>query len=745
MLPLPDLSLISGFIRRLYTAVLAMHSMGDRTAFPGPKPVVVLGKLLVRLRRSWDLLGVAFLMLASIPAVLVLPKTLVLVAHPGFMDDDWHLDAGFKASRGIWIGRDVAFTHGPLFQWISSLPARLVGVSTGTLYATWNTVPVWCTILFVYLTLVLVIPDQPPWVRFFLLSLVCVFWSPSLRISCATLIFVVFLRAFYAARNLRTKVYLAGLLVGSLCAGAFIVSPDTGTFAVAAVLAAAIGIAFEFRSDLRALRGLALLLLSAGMSWLAAALAINTVLDKPFDFRFWKDSLAIISTYRWATPYPMSEAGTMRLAATLLCGAGSFGIAAFRRLRRRPGITDRAGFLLGGALFCLLLMQSALVRSDEHHVGPALLPTVLFSGAILFSFDSKRLTGIVTVVALGCSVMFGQMPVRAPAITNPEHVVLTPANIRELVSQLRRPLRRCPAGFAEFDRACFPEGFARLLQASATFLEEHSGPQDSIAIFPYQTRYGLAARRNVAGGLMQAYTATGPTLAEMEIRGLEQAPTVAGLYFPDADFNRLSPSEVGTWRDSDLSVAVDGVSNFTRAPEVWFWMQHRYRAERQIGMGIVALQQDDSRRQRIVTQAQSLALPAQSYPVDDRRVTLNLGDVVWPRDADFIRLRLTVRYPFWWKLRKPERLQLEILRADGSTELQWFVLAPNVSSEVWFYPWSPVGLEYYFDADPARWHVGRGSPITSLKLLISPLDWVSQQPDSVAVEAADAISLQMAP
>ena len=48
--------------------------------------------------------------------------------------------------------------------------------------------------------------------------------------------------------------------------------------------------------------------------------------------------------------------------------------------------------------------------------------------------------------------------------------------------------------------------------------------------------------------------------------------------------------------------------------------------------------------------------------------------------ADFLRLRLTVRYGFWWKLRKPERMQLEITRADGSSELRWFVAQPNVSN-----------------------------------------------------------------
>ena len=698
-----------------------------------------------RLRRNWDVFGVVLLVLACIPAAGVLPKSLVLVVHPGWMDDDWHLDAAFKASQHVWIGRDVAFTHGPLFQWLSSLPARSMGVSTGAVYATWNTLPMWCTILFVYLTLRLLIPEQPPWKRFLLLLLLCIFWSPSFRTSCATLIFAASQRAFYAIANLQAKAYGAGILMGALSAIAFLLAPDTGAFAIAAVLAAAIGIAVEFRSDLRVLRGVVFAVLSAGLSWLAIALAINAAVAKPLDFRFWKDSLAIISTYRWATPYPMSNAGTIRLLGGLLGGALIFAIGALNRPRSRAAVTSRTGFLVGGGLFCLLLMQSALVRSDEHHVGPALLPAVLFSGVILLSFDSKRASIAGAVLALGCSVLLGKMEGETPAIMNIEEVAFAPAVTRQLVSQLRRPLVACPAGFAEFDRACFQEDFARTLQAGAAFLEGNSSSQDSIAIFPYQTRYGLAARRNVAGGLMQAYTASGVTLSQMEIAGLERARPAAGLYFPDADFNRLTAAQASRWRDSDLSVAIDGVSNFTRAPDVWFWMQRRYRTERQIGMGIVALQRDDSRARRIFMQEQPLGLATKTYPVRERRVTLNLGDVAWAGDADFIRLRLTVHYPFWWKVRKPERMELEILRADGSSELQWFILPPNVSSEIWFYPWSPLGLADYFDADPARWHLGVGPAITSLRLLLAPLDWASQQPDSVSLEAADAVSLQAAP
>ena len=75
-----------------------------------------------------------------------------------------------------------------------------------------------------------------------------------------------------------------------------------------------------------------------------------------------------------------------------------------------------------------------------------------------------------------------------------------------------------------------------------------------------------------------------------------------------------------------------------------------------------------------------------------------------------------MRYGALWKLRKPERMQVEITRADGSQNLQWFVLPPNVSTEVWFYPWSAPDLVHYFDADESHWRPSPRSAITAAAL-----------------------------
>ena len=142
-------------------------------------------------------------------------------------------------------------------------------------------------------------------------------------------------------------------------------------------------------------------------------------------------------------------------------------------------------------------------------------------------------------------------------------------------------------------------------------------------------------------------------------------------------------------------------------------------------------------------QSQPLGLPARSYPISDRVSATDFGVPNWPAGFDFIRLQLTVRYPVWWKLRKPERLQLEITRADGTRDLQWIILQPDTPSEVWFYPWDAPDLASYFNTDESQWRLSSRPAITRLRMVATPLDWVSQQPEAISVQSADAVRISM--
>lgn len=680
------------------------------------------------LRAHWDLLAVLLLWLGSFPTVWLAQRTVTLVPNLGLIDDNWHLDSPFKALRGIWIGRDVAFTHGPVYQWLSSIPARTMRLTFGGLYATWNTIPLWCAVVFVYLAVRLLLPEQAPWKRFVLILLLCSFWEVSLRTSLPVLLFAVFLRGWYAVRGGRLHAAFAGTGGALLCTMAFLVAGDTGIYATAAWLISFAAFVFEARRD-RFSGRLLTALASFAIASALFAIVVNCFMATPLDFKFWRDSLAQISAYRWATPAAMTDKGTAYLAGGLLMGAAVFGARLMTRSRAAAAMTERAAFLAGGFVLGLAEMQSALVRSDIGHVIIGEFAMIFFAGVILFSFRGRLGSPIgVLLAAAGCMLF--------------SHPVFRPSSVIRLYGQLRHPMTECPPGYNEYDRACYVEALTtRMLTTGANFLAQNAAPNDSVFVFPYQTMFGMAARRNVAGGLMQAYTASGPYLSRLEIAGLEGKPIPAAIYLPDDDYSHMSPAETARWSRNYLSVPVDGIPNFTRTPEVWFWLVRHYRAAEELSLGVVGLQRDDSRAARMALQAQPLGLPAQTYQVDDRDSETSIGAPAWPDGFDFIRLRMTVHYGLAWKLRKPERLQLEITRADGSRDVQWFILQPNVSTEVWFYPWRGPELAQYFADQESQWRTAPRPAITNLRILNTPLDWVSLQPQSITIESADAVRL----
>ena len=659
-------------------------------------------------------------MAASLPVTWLSPGSLIILAHPGAFDDHWVFDTPFKTVRGVWFGRDVAFPYGPLFQWIFSAPARAMGLSMAAIYTTYRTPFLWCTFLLGYLTLRLLLPEQPPWKRFLLLLLLCFFWAPwDGRTALDILLFALFLRGWYAVREEALSPLLLGCGAALLCAGAFLYSADTGVYGVATLLVTLVGVAWEGRRRAQPFRSYATTLVAFSALSVVLVFAINAAMAGFLDFRFWRTSLALVTIHRWNEPAAMSSAATVRLLATLLAAALVFAVRHFVSTDRNASVTARTGFLLSAFLFAFAAMQTGMVRSDSQHLVLALYPMMVFLGAVLFSFRSRAVAVLTVLIAICCSVLYGQ-PV----------AIFQPASFRYRLAQMRYPLTACPGGFREFSGVCFPVAFAQMLQSGVSYLQQHSSEQDSVLIFPYQYIFGIASGRNVAGGVLQSFLAAGPYLSQFDIAGYRRAAGPAGLYFPDGE----------------LSMAIDEVPNFTRTPDVWFWINGHYRLEQELSSGVVGLLRDDSRPSRISLQSLPLTVTSESHPIAEPSTAVDLGNPVWPIDgADFLRLRLTVHYGPLWKLRKPERLQLEITHADGSRDLQSFVVDPNVASEVWFYPWNQADLAQYFDADENRWRTGPRPAITHLRLLITPLDWVSVKPDAIVIESAEAVRMSLRP
>jgi len=683
-----------------------------------PRPLAVLS-------RHWDVLAVLLLMLASLPLAWLSPQTLVAIQHPGTFDDHWVLDAVYKVTHGIYFASDVVFLYGPLGHWLMAAPPRLAGLSLGSIYTSYRTIMLWCAIVFTFLAVRVLLPEQPAWKRFVLTLLLCIFWTSwDGRTALGILLFALFLRGWYAAREGRLKPISFACGSAILTTVAFWYSADTGVYALAAWFLALGGVAWEGRRELEKLRLYVAAVATFAVSALVLVFATNILVARALDFHFWRTSLALVSVHRWNEPAAMSQAGAVHLFAPLAIGAALFVLRWLVRADRSV-ITARTGFLLSAFVFAVLSMQSGLVRSDYQHIVAGVYPIAFFSGVILFSFRSRVASAAAAIGAVAVSLLFAQ-PL-------PE---FRPASLRFRLARTIRPITSCADGYREVDHACFPNDFANTLDTTVSFLKQHSGEHDAVLIYPYQYMFAVAARRDVAAGVEQSFLANGAYLSQFDIDAMRRANAPVGLFFRDA-----APRE---YASATLSLPIDDVSNFTRTPAVWFWVFRNYRAEQPLAPGVVGLLRDDSRSARISLQGYPLALPARSYAVEQPNATIDLGAPDWPiGGADFLRLRMKVRYSVLWKLRKPERLQLEITRADGSRSLRSFVIEPNVESEVWFYPWDESDLTRYFDADDSRWRASSRPAITNLRLLLSPLDDFSQKPESVTIEAADAMRVGM--
>ena len=223
--------------------------------------------------------------------------------------------------------------------------------------------------------------------------------------------------------------------------------------------------------------------------------------------------------------------------------------------------------------------------------------------------------------------------------------------------------------------------------ASATY-SSTAAEHDSVVLFPYQYIFGIASGRNVAGGVLQSFLAGGPYLSQFDIAGYQRAAAPAGLYFPGRRSEHCHRRSTQLHAHPGCLVLARSplpIGARTIARDVWF-AQGRLAIRADFAAATAA----DHRGRKAIRSASVARWWTSAIPCGPST------------GADFLRLRLTARYGPLWKLRKPERLQLEITRADGSRDLQSFVVEPNVSSEVWFYPWNQADLAHYFDADERR-------------------------------------------
>src|ERR1035441_7696042 len=201
-----------------------------------------------------------------------------------------------------------------------------MGLSMGTVYATWkDTSLLWFSLVLLYFTLRMLLREQPAWKRFLLLILLPVFWLPwDGRTILNIFLFVLFLKGWYGVREGQFKPVVQGCIAAVLCAAAFLYSADAGIYAIAALLLALAGVAWEGRWAPQAFQRYAVALLVFAALSVALVFAINAAMTKPLDFRYWKSSVAIVNLHRWKESAPMTDDGIIRLLVALIAGGGGF-------------------------------------------------------------------------------------------------------------------------------------------------------------------------------------------------------------------------------------------------------------------------------------------------------------------------------------------------------------------------------------------------------------------------------------
>jgi len=665
-------------------------------------------------RSEW--LVLAFLVLASIPPELIRQSSLRLVppfSRIRMIDSSWLLDTSYKAFGGIWFGRDVAFTYGPLFQWLSSAPARWIGLSTGAIFATWYTLPLLVVVVATFFTARLLLPESPPWRRALLVLLAVMFWSPSdVRLAVCLLAFAVFVRLTDAVA-LGDRIILSALASAAICAAAFWLSADSGLYTCTALLLCLGATAIVARAWTR----MAILAIAAAIFFAGLVLLTNSVLASVLDFRFWRSSLAIAGGYRWFEPSAMSQRDKRILFGVLALGFAVFGLA-WRGRATKASWMRRPAFLLSGFCLAFAMLQSALVRSDHVHMLLGIYPMIFLCGAIAMARSESHLESFaLPLIVLAATLTFASA-----------YPLFRPSSVLHRCRLMVHPMLTCPAGTAKFDGACLTPADAELLRKVSAFVDSHMGAGEPIAVFPYQNLFGVASRRQVAGGVLQSYLVNGEYLTELDLDGLRSSRPPLALYFPD----------------DALSLPIDGVPNFTRSPEVWFYLLQHYRAAGSPVSGALGLARDDGREGRLSFTEERLGGPMGPVRIRKRSASIALTPLLWPEaGADFLKLRLRVNYPVWWRARKPSKLMLRFAFAGGTEKLIQFIAEPNHTSDIWIYPWSEQEIGAYFSDTEDRWRPGAGPDITGLTLLVAPYDWLSVAPDSVTIESTDAVQLSL--
>jgi hypothetical protein len=663
------------------------------------------------------------LLLMAFVARHYLSQQLPLVINSiDFFDTSWELDMVSKAHQGIWLGKDVTFTYGPLFQWLFSWAPLRHGMSLGSFFLYLWVFQYWTIILTLYGTGALLLRRQTSWVRVFYLLLLIIFWVPvywtlfDIKLLFPLFCFAVFLRSQPDSDSRFSNLWWRSALAATLIAVACLISGDAGIYAAAAfAIVAGASLLFEFtRPKVAGFAKYSALTAAFFVLWI---LTINRAAGGIFDFRLWRGLYEIVTQYRWAQAVRMVPAmePIFWLAVTL-------GLAVFAGQRivhmRTPAITTRVRVTWLAMLgFALVALQSLLVSSEKFHVAIGLFPLIALSIALLLDAaeagDSHRKLAVSLAVIL---VLTG-------ILTGPNHLFL-PHNLYQDNSAAYN-VHACPPGLYEIDGVCLETSDFTKLQAVRELLMQHTSASDSVGIFPYQNTYGFVARRRVAGDVLQHYAAAGDYLSSRQIESLKKTPPPWVVYSAEP------------WE----SVTMGSVPSFSRTPYIWLYWQRWYQDEIDAYPGVMLLHRDTGRGSRWLMTSTSLL----SHPLSDvhqrEKIVLPAAGADW----DFIKIDLQAEYPWWWKFGKPSGFVVGMHMENGEDKSIHVIVQPNHPYEVWLYPWENAQLANYFSPNAEEWRARARPRVQSLWFEFWPVDLASVVPSRVTVRDIQVVKLAMQP
>ena len=156
------------------------------------------------------------------------------------------------------------------------------------------------------------------------------------------------------------------------------------------------------------------------------------------------------------------------------------------------------------------------------------------------------------------------------------------------------------------------------------------------------------------------------------------------------------------------------------------------------------LRRDDSRAAKWRSHTTELIGRRQLDRVQEG-LPISLGPLPpWPDHGQFLKLDITVHYPFWWHILKPFSLTVDVGFADGTHKLTVALAEPNKETEVWIYPGDESQLRNYFSDNPGDWRAAAPpTPVSHMALWLDPIDWLSVAPTSITIGDVQVVWLSL--